>query len=109
MTFLVNNLDNAVFEVGKIQKGIFKNVDDRTELYKVTNDKGTLYAVASGYSVKEADVIPEDYHNMFYSDEKGFYYEETDISDEEKKLAAIDAKVEYLAMMLDVEIPEIEV
>lgn len=106
MQFLVSN-DNKIFEVGKIEKGVFKDVDAHTEIYKVENEKGTFYAVAACYSVKEVDEVPADYAHLYYTDERGFYELEEQVSEEEKRFLAIESKIEYMSMMLDIEIPEV--
>lgn len=72
MNFLVDNISHRVYECGMIEKGIFNDVDPNTELFKVTNDKGVFYAVASGFSIKTAENIPENYENYTYTDNGGF-------------------------------------
>ena len=109
MKFLVDVASNKIFEVGKITKGIFKDVDANTQLYKVENEKGTFYAVAAGFTVKEVDEVPADYAHLYYTDERGFYEVDEDVSEEEKRFLAIESKIEYMSMMLDIEIPAMEV
>lgn len=77
MKILIEISNNRIFEAGKIEKGIFEDVDPNTELYKVSNENGVFYAVAVGFKEVEVSNLPteHDYHEYTYEDGKFIWHE----------------------------------
>lgn len=75
MEILVESHNHFIYQCGEIEKGIFPEADPNTELYKVTNEKGVFYAVASGFTPYEVDKVPEEYYKFSYDPITGEFTE----------------------------------
>lgn len=86
-SILVDNFANMIFETGVIERGIFTEADPNINLWKVTNDNGTFYAVATGFTKYTVEELPteHDYHLYSYTPEEGFVYHKPPKSEEEIK------------------------
>lgn len=117
MKVLIDNFNNGIFEAGMIEKGIFPEVDPETELYKVTNDKGSFYAVANGFKEVEVKELPteHDYHEYTYEDGQFIWHEPpktveqllTEIQQQLKEQAEQTKELTYISKALGDDVIEI--
>ncbi len=123
MQILVDNISKKVLYKGTIEKGNFP-VDPSTELYKIKNEDGDFYAVTQGFSVYDVDaeevheeVINEEVINgkWCYTNVNGFYENPNWKPDEKNEMEKLKrqnevnaAKIDYIAMMADINLPEEE-
>lgn len=115
MQILVNSSNNIVVNVGKIEKGFFQ-VDKSTELFEIENDDGKFYAITQGYEVYYVEEIANKVTfdgKWCYKEESGFFEnpnwkpdEKSEIEMLKRKHQAISAKIDYLAMMTDINLPD---
>lgn len=98
---------NLAVLYGNIEKGIFEDVDPNNELYKITNDNGVSYAVASNFEKVEVNSIPDDFmqSKYLYTKENGFEinpnWQDPNAPNDEDILRA---DVDYLAMMTGIDL-----
>lgn len=115
MNILVDSISKIVINAGNIEKGFFQ-VDPSTELYKIDNKHGEFYTVAKGICVYDVEELPEQITcdgKYCYTEEKGFYNnpdwkpdENSEIETLKRENKVISAKLDYLAMMADIYLPD---